>query len=111
MGLIKQFWIESGCVYGYRKVFKDLREVGESCGKNRVGRLVSLAGLKAQVGYRKLTSNAGSISNIADNRLKRDFNPIAPNKSWLTDITYIRTYEDWLYLAVVIDLFSRQVVG
>lgn len=111
LGLIKQFWIESGCVYGYRKVFMDLREIGESCGKNRVCRLMNQAGLQAQVGYRKPRSKAGSISDIADNYLQRDFNPIAPNQSWVTDITYIRTYEGWLYLAVVIDLFSRQVIG
>lgn len=111
LGLIKQFWIESGCVYGYRKVFMDLREFGESCGKNRVYKLMNQAGLKAQVGYRKPRSKAGSISNIADNHLKRDFNPVAPNQSWVTDITYVRTFEGWLYLAVVIDLFSRQVIG
>ena len=111
LGLIKQFWIESGCVYGYRKVFMDLREMGESCGKNRVYKLMNHAGLKAQVGYRKPRSKAGDISNIADNHLKRDFKPVGPNRSWVTDITYIRTYEGWLYLAVVIDLFSRQVIG
>jgi len=111
LGLIKQFWLESGCVYGYRKVFKDLREVGESCGRNRVGRLMHNAGLKAQVGYRKPRSKAGSTSNLADNQLKQNFNVDAPNQAWVTDITYIRTYEGWLYLAVVIDLFSRQVVG
>lgn len=111
LGLIKQFWIESGCVYGYRKVFMDLREIGEICGKNRVYRLMNQAGLQAQVGYRKPRSKAGSISDIADNHLNRDFNPIAPNQSWGTDITYVRTYEGWLYLAVVIDLFSRHVIG
>jgi len=111
MGLIKQFWLESGCIYGYRKIFKDLREIGESCGKNRVARLMNLAGLKAQVGYRKPRSKAGTISNLADNQLNRDFAPVRPNLSWVTDITYIRTYEGWLFLAVVIDLFSRQVVG
>lgn len=111
LGLIKQFWLESGCVYGYRKIFADLREVGESCGKNRVGRLMKTAGLKAQVGYRRPRSKGGAASILAENQLNRDFSPQAPNQSWVTDITYIRTYEGWLYLAVVIDLFSRQVIG
>jgi putative transposase len=52
-GLIKQFWLESGGVYGYRKTHSDLREVGEQCGKNRVYRLMRAAGLRAQVGYRR----------------------------------------------------------
>ena len=111
LGLIKQFWLESGCVYGYRKIFMDLRELGESCGKNRVGRLMTRAGLRAQVGYRKPRFKAGTISNLAANQLKQDFESTCPNQAWVTDITYIRTYEGWLYLAVVIDLFSRQVVG
>ena len=53
-GLIKQFWLESGGVYGYRKIHEDLREYGERCGPNKVHRLMRLAGLKAQVGYRNL---------------------------------------------------------
>ena len=51
-GLIKQFWLQSGGIYGYRKIYCDLREVGELCGKNRVFRLMKAAGLRAQVGYR-----------------------------------------------------------
>lgn len=51
-GLIKQFWLESGCVYGYRKIHLDLRDTGERCGANRVWRLMHGAGIKAQVGYR-----------------------------------------------------------
>ena len=52
-GLVKQSWLESGCVYGYRKIHDDLRDLGESCGKNRVHRLMRLAGIKAQIGYSK----------------------------------------------------------
>lgn len=112
LGLIKQFWLESGCVYGYRKIFKDLRECGESCGKNRVHRLMQQEGFQAQVGYRKPRSKAGGvISNLADNQLRQDFTADAPNQAWVSDITYIRTHEGWLYLAIVLDLFSRQVVG
>jgi len=110
-GLIKQFWLESGGVYGYRKIYEDLCEIGEKCGKNRVARLMKEAGLKAQVGYRKPRIKAGKPAIQADNHLKQQFNVDAPNQAWVTDITYIRTHEGWLYLSVVIDLFSRQVVG
>lgn len=111
VGLIKQFWLESGCLYGYRKVHADLREYGETCGRNRVGRLMRLEGLKAQVGYRKPRCKGGTVAVVAENRLNQDFNVRSPNQVWVSDITYIRTYEGWLFLAVVIDLFSRQVVG
>ena len=110
-GLIKQFWLESGGVYGYRKIHYDLKDIGEGCGINRVHRLMKTNGLKSQRGYRKPRSQASTPSVIAANTLARQFNPIEPNQSWVTDITYIRTHEGWLYLAVVIDLFSRLVVG
>ena len=111
LGLIKQYWIESGCVYGYRKIHLDLREHGETCGPNRVARLMKQAGLKAQVGYKKPRYKGGKPAIIAKNHLNQDFDVQEPNQVWVTDITYIRTYEGWLFLAVVIDLFSRQVIG
>ena len=111
LGLIKQFWLESGCVYGYRKIHLDLRDTGESCGCNRVGRLMKQAGIKAQVGYKKPRFKSGKPAVVAENHLNQDFDVHQPNQVWVTDITYIRTYEGWLYLAVVIDLFSRQVIG
>ena len=110
-GLIKQFWLESGGVYGYRKIHTDLRDHGERCGPNRVHRLMKLAGLKAQVGYRKPRHKSGSVHVVTPNRLQRQFEPDTPNKSWVTDITHIRTHEGWLYLAVIMDLFSRRVIG
>ena len=110
-GLIKQFWLESGCLYGYRKIHTDLREIGETCGRNRVARVMKLTGIKAQVGYRKPRFKSGKIATFAENHLNQDFVVPQPNQVWVTDITYIRTYEGWLFLAVVIDLFSRQVVG
>ncbi|WP_435574997.1 IS3 family transposase [Acinetobacter schindleri] len=110
-GLIKQFWLESGGVYGYRKIHCDLKDVGESCGINRVHRIMKANGLKSQRGYRKPRAHAGTPAVVAANTLDRQFNPTHPNQLWVTDITYIRTHEGWLYLAVVIDLFSRLVVG
>ena len=110
-GLIKQFWLESGGVYGYRKIHCDLRDLGESCGKNRVYRLMSAAGLRAQVGYRRPRHRSGPASVLAPNRLQQKFQVANPNEAWVTDITHIRTHEGWLYLAVVIDLYSRKVIG
>lgn len=112
LGLVKQSWLQSGTVYGYRKVTDDLREQGEACGKHRVARLMKAEGLKAQVGYgRRPNHYGGKPSAVAPNHLDRQFEATKPNTHWVTDITYLRTHEGWLYLAVVIDLFSRQVVG
>lgn len=111
LGLIKQYWIESGCVYGNRKIHLDLREHGETCGPNRVARLMKQAGLRSQVGYKKPRVKGGKPAILAENHLNQNFDVEKPNQAWVTDITYIRTYEGWLFLAVVIDLFSRQVIG
>ena len=110
-GQIKQFWLESGCVYGYRKIHLDLRDSGQQCGVNRVWRLINRAGIKAQAGYRSPRARKSEASIVSPNRLQRQFNPDAPDKRWVTDITYIRTHEGWLYLAVVVDLFSRKIIG
>ncbi|WXM97422.1 IS3 family transposase [Escherichia coli] len=110
-GQIKQFWLESGCVYGYRKIHLNLRDSGQQCGVNRVWRLMKRIGIKAQVGYRSPRARKGEASIVSPNRLQRQFNPDAPDERWVTDITYIRTHEGWLYLAVVVDLFSRKIIG
>ena len=110
--LIKQAWTDSGKVYGYRKLTDDLRDAGETCSENRVARLASLAGIAAQIGYKRRPGRyGGKPAVVADNTLDRQFEVDAPDTVWVTDITYIRTHEGWSYLAVVIDLFSRRVVG
>jgi putative transposase len=81
------------------------------CGENRVYRLMRLAGLRAQVGYRKPRQRSGPAHGVVPNQLNRQFATEQPNERWVTDITYIKTHEGWLYLAVVLDLFSRKVVG
>lgn len=112
LGHIKQSWLESGSVYGYRKVHRDVRELGLVCGKHRVARLMRAAGLAAQRGYRRRPGpRGGPPAVVAPNHLARQFSVAQPNQAWVTDITYIRTFEGWLYLAVVLDLFSRQVIG
>ena len=112
LGLIKQSWLESGSVYGYRKVADDLRDIGAKYGKHRVYKLMKQAKLASQRGYnRRPYMRSGAVAQAAPNRLEQNFTVPQPNQAWVTDITYIRTHEGWLYLAVVIDLFSRQVVG
>ena len=111
LGLVKQSWLESGGVYGYRKVTVDVRDLGESSGKHRVYRLMKSEGLRSMTGYRRRKGNYGRPSIVAPNQLQQNFDVEKPNQAWVSDITYIRTHEGWLYLAVVIDLFSRQVIG
>ena len=110
--LIRQAWSDSGKVYGYRKLADDLRDQGEQVSENRVARLASLAGIMAQVGYKRRPGRyGGKPAVVASNTLDRQFEVDAPDKVWVTNITYIKTHEGWLYLSVVIDLFSRRVVG
>lgn len=112
LGLIRHSWLESGGIYGYRKVHADLRELGEACGKHRVARLMRQESLRSQTGYhRRPNHHGGRPAVVAPNHLDRQFIVAEPNKVWVTDITYIRTHEGWLYLAAVLDLFSRQVIG
>lgn len=112
LGLLKHAWIESGGVYGYRKLTLDMRDMGESCSRHRVARLLRCEGIKAQLGYSKRPRiKGGAPAVVAPNLLSQQFTVDAPNKAWVTDITYISTHEGWLYLATVIDLFSRQVIG
>jgi len=110
--LIRAAWRDSGKVYGYRKLHDDLADMGESCCPNRIARLSRLAGIRAQIGYKRRPGHYGGKPSLAvDNTLDRRFDAEAPDKAWVTDITYIRTHEGFAYLAVVIDLFSRRVVG
>jgi putative transposase len=110
--LLKDAWEASGKVYGYRKLHDDLQDQGESCCPNCVARLAKMAGIKAQIGYKRRLGLYGGKPSIAiDNPLNRQFDVIAPDTAWVTDITYIKTNEGFAYLAVVIDLFSRRVVG
>lgn len=112
LGLLKHAWLESGGVYGYRKLTLDMRDMGESCSRHRVARLLRSEGIKAQRGYGKRPRvKGGAPAVVAPNLLSQQFSVDAPNKAWVTDITYISTHEGWLYLATVIDLFSRQVIG
>ena len=81
LGFIKQFWLESGGVYGYRKIYSDLREEGTACGINQVYRLMKQEETQSQRGYRKPRSKAGTENIIVANKLVRVFNSTAPNQS------------------------------
>ena len=109
--LIRASFTASQGIYGAPRVFLDLREAGETCSKHRVARLMRENGLRALHGYRTRRWEVGKPAVLTPNLLKRQFAPTVPNAAWATDITYIRTWQGWLYLAVVLDLFSRKVVG
>ena len=109
--LIRASFIASQGIYGAPRVFLDLREAGETCSKHRVARLMRINGLRALHSYRTRRWSVGKPSVLIPNVLQRKFTVTRPNKAWVTDITYIRTWQGWLYLAVVMDLFSRKIVG
>lgn len=109
--LIRASFEASQGVYGAPRVFLDLKEVGETCSKNRVARIMRENGIRAQAGYRTRRYVAGKPTELIPNLVKRNFTVSQPDRIWVTDITYIRTWEGWLYVAVVLDLFSRKVIG
>lgn len=109
---IKAIHAEVKGEYGWPRMWKALRVKGIRVGKERVRKLMNLHGIKARAKRKyKATTDSNHNLPVAENLLDRDFTPEAPNSVWTSDITYIATDEGWLYLAVVIDLFSRQVVG
>lgn len=109
--LVRASFVASHGIYGAPRVFLDLREAGETCSKHRIARLMRENNLRALHGYRTRRIVGGKPSVLIPNLLKRAFTVTRRNKVWVTDITYIRTWQGWLYLAVVMDLFSRKIVG
>ena len=109
---IRQIHTHSDEVFGSPRIFDTLRYQGESCSRNRVVRLMRINGLKGIPQGKKWTrKTAGVRPSGVENHLNRQFNADTENTRWVTDITYIRTAEHWLYLAVVMDLFSKKIVG
>ncbi len=99
-------------VYGSPRVHAELRAQGIHCARKRVARLMREQGLFAQrPRHRTITTKSEQGAQVAPNLLQRDFRADAPNQKWVADTTYIWTREGWLFLAVVLDLFSRMVVG
>ena len=109
--LIRASFVASHGIYGAPRIFLDLREAGETCSKHRVARLMREHGLRALHGDRMRRWSVGKPSVLIPNLLQRQFTATQRNKAWVTDITYIRTWQGWLYLAVVMELFSRLIVG
>src|SRR3989339_954621 len=109
---IKKSHTESQGRYGSPRVLDDLKEKGFQVGRKRVARLMRQEGISgnAPKPFRRTTDSKHNLK-VEDNILDWKFEVAAPNQVWATDLTYIRTWEGWMYLAVVIDLFSRRVVG
>lgn len=110
---IRAFHVLSGRSYGSPRIVRDLREAGERIGENRVARLMRCAGIAASRRRKRRPVDEGVRPEcaVARNVLERDFTATGPNQKWVADFTYVDTGEGWLYVAVVLDLYSRRVVG
>ena len=108
---IRASFVLSDSTYGARRMIDEVRDAGHVCGRQRVARLMRGAALRARPRRRGLPSDTGVRAIIAPNVLDREFTATAPNQKWVADFTYIWTSEGWLYVAVVLDLFSRRAVG
>ena len=110
---VRASFLASDRTYGARRVWHDLLAEGVSCGLHRIERLMRLQALKARPRRRRLPPDLGErqAAAVAPNVLDRTFEAPAPNRKWIADFTYVWTAEGWLYVAAVVDLFSRRVVG
>jgi putative transposase len=109
---ISRRFMKSKRRYGSPKITDELNDMGFPVSKNRVARRMKAAGLRSIVRRKyRATTDSKHSHPVADNLLQRDFTTDAPDKVWVSDITYIATARGWLYLTVFIDLFSRMVVG
>lgn len=110
--IIKQIFLESRGTYGHRRIKKQLRKHGINCNNERFRRIMRENGLiSIHKSKFKATTNSNHKYPITPNLLQKDFSAAAPNQKWVGDITYIPTDEGWLYLAAVVDLYHRKVVG
>ena len=110
---IRELFLESRCTYGFRSIRKDLGKEGIHVGKKRIRRMMREMGLVASPVLPRPygAAQAAAESRVCKHRLKRNFTVKKPDRVWTGDITYIWTHQGWVYLAVVLDLFSRKVVG
>lgn len=109
---LRDEFLQSRQTYGVPRLQQALRKLGKYHGKARIKRLMQQEGLKPKAARRfKVTTDSRHSKPVAENILGRQFNPVAINTAWASDITYIHTDEGWLYLATVIDLFNRKIVG
>ncbi len=111
-GRIKEIFDQSRSSYGSRRIVKQLQAEDQEIGRYKVRRIMRQVGLKAKTPKRfKLTTNSRHSFAVAPNVLDRNFDVDTPNKVWTADISYVWTFEGWLYLAIIMDLYSRQIVG
>ena len=109
---IEAAYNSSYATYGSPRIYHELRAQGVACSENRVARLMRLRGIRAkQARQYKATTKRDKAHPVVPNLLKRNFVADRPNQIWLADITYIRTLQGWLYLAAILDLYSRQIAG
>lgn len=109
---IKTVYKDNLQAYGSPRITQALRQQGQTCGENRVARLMRLNGVRAKSSRRyHVTTRRNATHPAAPNLLLRNFSAQRPNQIWLADITYIPTQEGWLYLAAVLDLYSRRIIG
>jgi len=109
---IQCFHQASRKTYGSPRIHRDIQESGECAGINRVARLMKQAGIQAKMAKRfVVTTDSKHTMQPASDKLKRRFRAEAPNRAWVSDTTFIATRQGWLYLAVILDLYSRQVIG
>jgi putative transposase len=109
---IEAIWECSDRTYGGPRVWRWLLKEGYTVGRNRVARIMRANGWEGETGRHKIrTTIVDRTARAATDRVRRDFNPPAPDLTWCGDITYLRTGEGWLFLATVIDLYSRRVIG
>lgn len=109
---IREIWEWSRKVYGYPRITAELRSQGFRCGKNRVARLMQHNGMQALTRKRyRITTRSNHHLPIAEDLVERDFRAPAVNRLWVSDITYIWTWEGWLYLAAIMDVYNREIVG
>jgi len=108
---IKASYVQSGGGYGSPRITYELRRSGETCNENRVAKLMMQGKLKANIGYKRRYFKSSTPHVAAANYLQQHFVVCEPDTAWVGDIIYIKTYEGRLYLAVVLDLLSRKVVG
>ncbi len=109
---IRLFHKASREIYGSPRIHQDLVDIGEQVGVNRVARLMNRHGIQSKMAKKfVVTTNSKNTMQPAPDRLKRQFVVETPDKAWVSDTTFIATRQGWLYLAVVIDLYSRQVLG
>jgi putative transposase len=109
---IQEIYKTSRQTYGSPRIHAELKEQGETCSRSRVARLMKQARIAAKMKKKfKVTTRSNLRAKVAPNLLQQDFTAQHPNQRWAADLTYVATLEGWLYVACVLDLYSRKIVG